>query len=174
MGRIPRKHSLIEDSFYHVITRGNNKKVIFKEPDDCLRWLSLLKSYKKEYKTRVLAYCLMPNHYHLLIQASSELSQFMCILNVQYAKFFNKKYNISGHLFGDRFKSFLVADDPYLLTLIRYIHNNPVRANLTDNPLSYEFSSLKDYQRKNGIIDTKLIEKIVDKFAKKSILKILS
>lgn len=163
MGRIPRKYSLVETGYFHIIARGNNRKEIFKETADYLKWKDLFLEYKNKYDAKVLAYCLMPNHYHLLLESGPPLSKLMGTFNTQYAKYFNQKYNESGHFFGGRFKSFLVADDPYLITLIRYIHNNPVRANLVENPLDYEYSSLREYNNDNSFIDAKAIEKLIDK-----------
>jgi len=73
------------------------------------------------------------------------------------------KYKLSGHLFQGRYKSYLVGDDPYLITLIRYIHNNPVRANLAEFAFEYEYSSLVDYQKGYGLTDTYLIDNLIEK-----------
>lgn len=162
MARKPRKYSLVEDGLYHIIARGNNQKEIFREEDDYQQWKNYLAEYKKRHKAKVLAYVLMLSHYHLLIQAGPYLSKLIGLFNARYAIYFNNKYKLKGHLFQGRYKSYLVGDDPYLITLIRYIHNNPVRANLVEDSLDYEHSSLKEYNKNNGLIDRGEIERYVD------------
>lgn len=175
MARIPRQYILTENGFYHVMTRGNSKKEIFKEQSDFLKWKFFLNKYKSNYNTKVIAYCLMPNHYHLLLKSGPLLSKLIGCLNTQYAKYFNRKYELKNHLFGDRFRSFLVADDPYLITSVRYIHNNPVRANLVSEALNYQYSSLMDYLNGNGLTDVSIVEELIDKsFLGTPIVKILS
>lgn len=175
MARRPRLYSLVEDGFYHVIARGNNEKSIFREASDYLRWKNYLLHYKNEHKAKLLAYVLMPNHYHLLLKVGPHLPKLMSGFNTRNAMYFNRKYQLSGHLFQGRYKSYLVAEDPYLITLIRYIHNNPVRANLVKNALSYEHSSLNDYHNNGDLTDTRMVEKLIETRARGTLLsKILS
>lgn len=162
MTRQQRTYSLVENGLYHIIARGNNRKAIFKEEEDYKRWKEYLAFYKTNYNSKVLAYVLMPNHYHLLLKAGTYLPKLIGVFNSRYAMHFNRKYKEVGHLFQGRYKSYLVGTDPYLITLIRYIHNNPVRANLVENSLDYGFSSLNDYNKVNSLVDKKIIERFID------------
>ena len=132
---------------YHVINRGNNKQNIFLQANDYYRFLEYLKRSKVKYPTKILGYALMPNHFHLLIKTvkNTDISCFMKSLSTSYACFYNRKYSYSGHLFQARFKSMLVTEDDYLIQLIRYIHDNPVRASLIDEIEDYPYTSFKSY-----------------------------
>lgn len=164
MARNLRIYSLTDGGYYHVISRGNNKKEIFRDDSDYYTFKRYLKEYKQKYLTKVVAYVLMPNHYHLLLKAKTNLPALMSVFNSRYAMYFNKKYDLKGHLFQGRYKNFLVADDPYLITLIRYIHNNPVRANIIEDIYQYEHSSLREYAEKsNGIADKNIISNLLEK-----------
>lgn len=116
---------------YHVMLRGNNKQIIFLDNNDQLKFLALLSEIIKKYLAKLHAYCLMPNHIHLIFEVNTfSLSSIMHSLECRYVKFFNKKYKRSGHLFQGRYKSISVTRDRYFLNLIRYLHQNPVRARL--------------------------------------------
>lgn len=163
MARIPRTYRLIENGYYHIHNRGNNKKPIFKEIEDFLIWKQYLADYKKKYKAKIIAYVLMPNHYHLIIKCSN-LPKIIGVFNSRYAMYFNNKYELSGHLFQDRYKSRLILDEPYMITLIRYIHNNPVRAELAEEALDYEQSSLRDIKNNNNsLVDIKIIDSLIER-----------
>jgi len=159
-----RTHILVEGGIYHIIARGNNKKPLFSEEVDYLFFKTELNNYKRKYSSEVLAYCLMTNHYHLLLKSGPQLPRLMHAFSIKYAKYINAKYKSTGHLFEDRYKSFLVADDPYLITLIRYIHNNPVRAGLVEDPSVYRHSSLVDYSKGSlkSLTDTNNIRTLFD------------
>jgi REP element-mobilizing transposase RayT len=149
-------------STYHVIQRGNDRQVIFRSDQDRGYYLDLLSKIKQKYKFLLYAYCLMNNHVHLAIYDNgTDISQIMRSLNVSYAAYYNKKYQRSGHLFQDRFKSELVMSDEYILELSRYIHNNPVKAGLVKYPEGYKWSSFRQYmsQKKsnNNLVDTEFI-----------------
>lgn len=149
-------------STYHVIQRGNDQRVIFKSDQDRIYYIELLRKSKQTYKFLLYAYCLMNNHVHLaLYDNGTDISQIMRSLNVSYANYFNKKYQRSGHLFQDRFKSELVMNDAYIMELSRYIHNNPVKAGLVKNPEEYRWSSFRQYMshRKdiNNLVDSEFI-----------------
>lgn len=132
------------DGIYHIIERGNEKKDIFKNHADRIKFLEILDRNKEKYGYKVYAYCLMNNHIHLLIGSNgSDISQVMKSINVSYVLYFNRKYNRCGHLFQDRFKSEYIDSDEYLLEVSRYIHLNPVRAGIvtSENLDSYLWSS---------------------------------
>lgn len=146
----------IENTYYHIYNRGVEERVIFSDKNDYIVFLSLLKRYlsnepyvdrlKREYPNyhndmKLLAFCLMPNHFHLLIyqikpDAITKLLHSVC---TAYTMYFNRKYKRVGHLFQNRFKAARIINDAYLLHISRYIHLNP------DNYLEWQFSSLPYY-----------------------------
>lgn len=144
MARLPRLSA--QQYFYHVLSRGNNRETIFFETKDYERFLNNLDRYQFLYGYRLYAYCLLPNHFHLLLQPKkAELSTFMQTLMTAYSMYVNKKYGRAGHVFQGRFKSILVEKDTYLLEVLRYIHLNPVRAGLVDRADVYPWSSYLKY-----------------------------
>ncbi len=155
MSRIPRKSSC--SGVYHVMLRGNNKQVIFEYQDDYLKFQQLL--YQKCHPLDsdgnpltpccvLYAYCLMPNHIHLLIQEKEEcVSEVIKSLATSYAQYYNVKYEHSGHLFQGRFRSEPVDDWDYFVTLLRYIHQNPVAGGLVNRAINYDWSSWREFER---------------------------
>ncbi len=138
--RKPRRHN--PGAIYHVMVRGNNKQQIFFNTQDKEKYLMLLFETLDKFSAKIHAYCLMPNHIHLLLEVSSlPLSNIMHCLSCRYVKYFNKTHQRSGHLFQGRFKSIVVLRDQYFLTLIRYIHQNPLRAKLIQTLDTPWFSS---------------------------------
>ena len=126
-------------AFYHITSRGNERKSVFKSRQDRIRFLGYLCSASERYDAVVHAYCLMDNHYHLLLETpSGNLPQIMRHINGAYTTYFNVKRSRSGHLFQGRYKSILVEKDEYAKELSRYIHLNPVRANMVAVPEEYE------------------------------------
>jgi putative transposase len=116
-------------AWYHVMNRGANKQITFQDDNDRKDFLGLLKAIHYRYKIEVHAYCLMNNHYHLMLRINSaNLSQAMRHLNGVYTQRYNCRHNIDGPLFRGRYKSILVDAENYLLRLSRYIHLNPVSA----------------------------------------------
>jgi REP-associated tyrosine transposase len=145
-----------EGAFYHVITRGNQRQNVFKEPDDFQKYIDLLAQYKERYKYSLYAYVLMSNHVHLLIETgTTALSKILQGLNQSYTMYFNKKYETVGHLFQGRFKAILCDKESYLLSLIKYIHMNPLRAKMAKSIGGYRWSSHGSYvkKEKDDIID---------------------
>lgn len=160
MPRKPRSKS--ETGIYHVIARGIGQQDIFHEANDFRRYLETAQKLSLSSGVSVLGYCLMTNHVHLLLREDSgNISVFMKRLGVSYAYWYNWKYERSGHVFQDRFKSECVEDDAYLLTVIRYIHQNPVKAAITSKPEEYQWSSCAGYykadQNKDAFLDSALI-----------------
>ncbi|GAE47324.1 transposase [Mesobacillus boroniphilus] len=114
---------------YHVMFRGVNRQDIFHDDDDRRRFLEILKKYKKKMGLQVYAWCLMSNHIHVLLKEGEEsISATMKRVGVSYAVYYNWKYRTSGHVFQNRFNSEIVENDAYFLTVVRYIHQNPVKA----------------------------------------------
>ena len=139
-------------AFYHVVQRGNEKREIFTSDSDRGRFLDYLADLNIRYHVKIHTYCLMDNHYHLLIETpEANLIKAMHTLNTSYSSYFNKRKNRSGHLFQGRYKSILVQADEYLHHLSRYIHLNPVRANLVKDPGDYIWSSCSYFISKNKI-----------------------
>ena len=160
MARPPRLE--FPGAFYHIIVRGNQRQDVFIESQDRIEYLKRLKRYKKECGFILYAYVLMANHIHLLIETrDTPISKIMQLINLTYTQYFNKKYNKVGHLFQGRYKSFLCDRDEYLLSLVRYIHLNPVRANLVKGPGEFRWSSHKDYLNEaKGLVDTHRILRV--------------
>ncbi|MFA6217665.1 MAG: transposase [Candidatus Omnitrophota bacterium] len=142
-----RNHKFAKDNYYHVFLRGNERRTIFQEIGDYERFLRKLKEYKSKHEISVICYCLMPNHFHLLLKQNTEesVSAFMHRLMISYVMYFNARYERRGFLFEGRFKSKLITNDAYLLQLSRYIHLNPLN-NLKSIPLEqYYWSSYGEY-----------------------------
>ena len=134
------------NAVYHVMNRGLGRQRIFLFDDDYGMFMEALKEASLLFNIRVIAYCLMSNHYHLLIQTpKANLSRAMRHLNGVYTQRFNKIHKTDGPLFRGRYKAILVQEDEYLTHLIRYIHLNPIQANLTQDLLRYPHTSHKDY-----------------------------
>lgn len=146
---------------YHITARGNERKDVFKSQRDREQFLSYLESAVNRYGAVIHAYCLMSNHYHLLIETpSGNISQIMQHINGAYTNYFNVKRKRAGHLFQSRYKAILIEADEYYKELSRYIHLNPVRAGMVTRPEEYRWSSYCDYisQRKApDWLTTKLI-----------------
>ena len=159
-------------SIYHVLSRGNNKESIFNQEEDKEFFQQKLLFAKQKYKFKLLCFAIMPNHFHLLIQPSEQasLSTIMKSLLVSYSFYYNHKNNRVGHVFQDRFKSYICLKDTYLVTLISYIHQNPKRAGLVNDSSEYKYSSLQTYLKKskNNLVDKKfIIEFLENSFGQK-------
>ncbi len=153
---MPRKARQKSGSaIYHIIMRGINRQVIFKEDEDCHYFLQTLKIYKEQCEYELYAYCLMSNHIHLLLKVGSEpLEQIMRRLCGKFVYWYNNKYDRAGYLFQDRFKSEPVEDDAYYLTVLRYIHQNPLKAGLVEDLKQYPWSSFNAYINRDLLVDT--------------------
>ena len=141
---------------YHVMIRGINRQDIFEDDGDYQKMVKLLKGQAERFDNNglrlppfctIYAYCLMSNHVHLLLQErESPMSETVRRLGISYASYFNKKYQREGHLFQDRFRSEPVDTIEYFVTLLRYIHQNPVKAGLVTRPVDYVWSSWLEYE----------------------------
>jgi putative transposase len=154
MARKPRIQ--FEGAFYHIIVRGNQWQDIFLDEADHRQYLERLYRYRNKCGFILYGYVLMTNHVHLLIETPNDpISRIMQMVNFTYTQYFNKKYGKVGHLFQGRYKSYLCDKDSYLLSLVRYIHNNPVRAGLVEDAGAYAWSSNADYLNgTKGLVDT--------------------
>jgi putative transposase len=135
-----------EGATYHVTARGNERKKIFNSSRDYNKFLEYVSDAREKHRFLLHAYVLMGNHYHLIIETpEANLSRAMHHINSSYTTYTNIKRKRSGHLFQGRFKAILIDKDAYLLELSRYVHLNPVRAKMVDDPLAYRHSSYRDY-----------------------------
>ncbi|MFC4024421.1 transposase [Oceanobacillus longus] len=126
MPRKPRRKS--RNGIYHVMLRGINRQTIFEDDNDRIRLLETIKRFKDISKFRIFCYCLMDNHIHLLLKETEEpVSKAIQRISASYVYWYNDKYERSGHLFQERFKSENVETITYFLTVLRYIHQNPVK-----------------------------------------------
>jgi len=162
MARKPRIH--YEGALYHVICRGNNREYVFKDDGWKSKYLSLIEKYKKRYGFKVYAYVIMDNHVHMLIEVDHvPLSKIMQGIQQVFTQTYNRVHQRTGHIFEQRYKAILCDKDQYLLMLIRYIHQNPVRINHEDG-LEYKWSSYNGYldETKNVLIDVQFPMSLFD------------
>lgn len=154
MPRQARKKS--ETGLYHLIAKGNGSQILFVDRPDYLFFLSLLERFSGEFSVKVHAYCLMDNHVHLIVRDDNgNLSSFMRKLDTSYSMYFNKKYERSGHLFYDRYKSEVIESDNYLLKAFRYVLNNPQKAGICPTA-EYEWNSYRFYGDNTAFVDTSI------------------
>lgn len=139
---MPRKPRIEIAGYYHIVNRGVDKMTVFRHREDYEYFEELMCSLAGSHNITLHNYCLMSNHYHLLIEITQpNLSKFMRQLNMNYAIYFNKKYKRSGHLWQGRFKSWYVTDEAYLYTLMCYIEQNPLKAGMVERLEEYPYSS---------------------------------
>ncbi|MEY8764388.1 transposase [Clostridium sp. MT-113] len=150
------------NSVYHVTARGNRKSNIFKEEEDFRTYLTILEDaieyFNGQYE--IMCYCLMDNHVHILLKTKiKHIKYFISRLNSIYAKFFNNKYNYLGHLYQKRYFSELIRSDLQMLETSRYIHLNPIKANMVKKPDEYKWSSYSMYigKEKERLINSQKI-----------------
>lgn len=158
---------------YHVIARGNNKEYIFKESIDKGYLLKLFKDNMEGMNYKLYGYVLMDNHYHLILQVfGKKLQEIMHQVNNKYSKYFNYKYKRVGHVFQGRYKAILVQDERYLLSLVRYIHQNPIKAGMCKTIEEYKWSSDIFYRAgRNGFICTDVLLDMLSSDRKEAINK---
>jgi len=162
MARKARRDNQSKSGFYHCYSRGNRKQAIFKNDIDYKHFLSLIGEHSGRCKVEIHAFCLMPNHFHLLLRASDVdvMAQFFHRLVGQYTLRTNKIYDEVGHLFQGRYQADPVETDLYVLEASRYIHNNPKDLNLNQPMESYPWSSLAGYidpKYRNSFLRTEFI-----------------
>lgn len=161
MPRVARKRS--RTGIYHVMLRGVNRQQIFFDEEDNRCFTGLLEHYKKKCGFKLYGYCLMGNHVHLLIQEGPQpIAGIFKGLGTAFVYWYNAKYERTGYLFQDRFKSEPVNTRVYFLTVLRYILQNPVAAGICMSPEKYSYSSAQEYLlQKHGITDTEFAMTLV-------------
>ncbi len=153
MPRAARK--LSQTGIYHIMLRGANGQQIFKDSADYAKFLRVLSDCKDICKFQLYAYCLMGNHIHILLKQGKEpLEQIFKRIGSRFVYWYNIKYQRSGHLFQDRFRSEPVETDEYFLTALRYIHQNPVKAGISRRVEDYRYSSFGEYLHGSELVDT--------------------
>lgn len=162
MPRLARKKS--NSGIYHIILRGINRQQIFEDNADMQRFIETLLRYKEQSGYVIYAYCLMGNHVHILLKEGKEdLTLMLKRIAGSYVYWYNWKYHRIGHLFQDRFKSEPVENDSYFLTVLRYIHQNPVKAGLCRKAEKYAYSSINEYLTEPKLVDTDFVFSMVTK-----------
>ena len=152
MSRTARKIS--KTGIYHIMLRGTDRRAIFLDEEDNLFFLHALRETKKLSGFKLYSYCLMGNHVHLLLEEGEErTAQIIKRLGVRYVSFYNSKYDLLGHLFQDRYRSEPVETDSYFLELMKYIFQNPVKAGLTTDPLTYRWLECGRVKAENDLVD---------------------
>ncbi len=142
-----------DEGYAHVITRGVGKMIIFEDDTDYKYYIKLMHKYADEENITVCAYCLMDNHSHILLKyRDNNLSVYMHKLSMTYSKYFNKKYDRTGHLFQNRYKFEAVEDESYFLTVTKYIIQNPEKAGIC-KANDYRWSSIYDYGSPTNFVD---------------------
>lgn len=141
MPRIAR--ALADNCCYHLINRGNGRQQVFHKDGDYGAFIDLMLQAREKYSVRILAWCLMPNHFHLLVQPvqADQLNKWMQWLMTSHVRRYHRHYGTSGHVWQGRYKSFIVQDNDHLLTVARYIEANPVRAGISATAAQWPWSS---------------------------------
>lgn len=168
---------LSNTGMYHVMFRGINKQEIFSSENDYEKLKEIIFLLKDSYGIELYAYCMMPNHVHLFLRETEQgaISDFMKRILSHYAGWYNFKYERTGHLFANRYKSLPVEDDSYFLTLAKYIHRNPVKAGLAEKMQDYRHSSYSDYiQNDNKTVNIDFLLNILDEDRKLAIKQFVS
>lgn len=137
-----KKREWYPGAIYHVMSRGNRRLVLYKDADDYLTFLESMLKTREKYCFKIHSLCLMTNHFHMVVETTDvELWKIMQRMLHPYSVNFNRKYKYTGHLFENRYTSCLIEDERYFLEVSRYIHLNPVKAQMVRGPLAYEYSS---------------------------------
>lgn len=153
MPRQARKKSA--SGIYHIMMRGINRQTIFEDEEDYQRFIETIDRYKETCGYEIYAYCLMGNHVHLLLRVGHEpLEQVMRRICGSYVYWYNWKYQRTGNLFQGRFKSETVEEDAYFMVVLRYIHQNPLKAGMVSRNEHYKWSSISEYITRPKIVDT--------------------
>lgn len=172
MPRKARKKS--STGIYHIMIRGINHQNIFEEEKDYRRFIETIEKYKEVSGYEIYGYCLMGNHVHLLLKVVKEpLEQVMRRICGSYVYWYNRKYRRIGNLFQDRFKSEPVEDDSYFLTVLRYIHQNPLKGELVKDLGQYQWSSYDKYINKRKFVDVSFALNILDNDKAKAIKRFI-
>jgi len=173
---MPRLARIIADNYpCHITQRGNNRQDVFFDDEDRSSYLEFLKSLTEKYKVRILGYCLMTNHVHLVVmpQEGALLAKAIGQTHYRYTQYFNKKYKRSGHLWQNRFYS-VILEAMHLVSAMRYIERNPVRVGEVKQPEQYLWSSAKAHiegKARDDLLDMQTWHKLVDSWGWKQVLR---
>lgn len=170
---VPRTSRLKSESgIYHIIMRGINRQTLFLDDEDCTKFIQTLQRYRKICEYKLYAYCLMGNHFHLLLHENKEsLETVMRRICGSYVFWYNKKYDRVGYLFQDRYKSEPVEDDTYFVVVLRYIFQNPIKAGIVNKINEYKWTNYNDYIGINKLTDTDFVLNIFNEMDKEKALK---
>lgn len=160
---MPRSSRLKSSTgYHHIMLRGINRSNIFESDQDKEYFLNSMYRAREKSSFKVIGYCLMNTHVHLLLQESEEIGVSIKRITVSYVQWFNRKYNRVGHLFQNRYKSEPIEDERYLMAVLRYIHQNPIKAGMAKKAVKYNWSSyneyLKMYDSNNYVIDGEIMK----------------
>ena len=176
MPRFPRNY--LKTSFFHVMSQGINKNFIFEDSIDIKFYIKNMYEIKNKYNVKIIAYCIMNNHVHMLLETAGveNLSKYMHCLNTRFGQYYNKKYKRVGYVFRDRYKAEGIYSEKQLYNCIKYIYDNPVKAEICKKPEEYEFSNYKkidfiddeeyafiDVEEDKEIICEKLVKEFLNK-----------
>jgi len=152
-----------ESGIYHIMLRGINRQIIFEDEEDNEKFIEIIKEYKELCGYKIYGYCLMGNHIHMIIkEEKEEIAQIMKRIAGKYVYWYNTKYQRTGHLFQDRFKSEPIETEKYFFTVLRYVHQNPVKAKLTQEIGEYKYSSYNEYVTSQDVVDTEYAFSMID------------
>ena len=151
MPRIAR--GLADGLIFHVLNRGNNKQKVFHKDQDYVAFLKAVTEVKYKYPIAILAYCLMPNHFHFVLvpHQADYLSKFMQLLMTKHVRRYHQHYETSGHIWQGRYKSFIIQEDEHLITILRYVESNPVRAGLVSTAKDWKWSNHRERLSINAV-----------------------
>ena len=160
MPRISRKD--LGTPFLHVMVQGINKEYIFYKEEYIEAYLNFINKYKEEYNFTLIAYCIMTNHAHFLVYTEDikDFGRFMHKINCMFAQMFNELENRCGVIFRNRYKAEPIYNTKYLINCIKYIHENPVNANMVERPEEYKYSSYMDFINNMGSTNSKIMIEI--------------
>jgi putative transposase len=147
---MPRTSRASQGGFlYHVLNRGNARNDVFHKPEDFLAFVNLMREAHDKVRMRLVGYCLLDNHFHLLLwpHEDGDLSRWMQWLMTSHVRRYHRHYNSSGHVWQGRFKAFPIQDDDHYFAVLRYVERNPLRANMVTRSQDWEWSSLKPTAR---------------------------
>ena len=163
MSRLARAFS--QSGVYHILFRGVNQQNIFEEDADFEKLKQTIAIVKKDLDFEIYAYCFMSNHVHIVMKEKNigDISLIMKRILTKYARWYNIKYGRSGALIANRYKSVPIEIDEYFLQLIRYVHQNPIKAGITDKLENYRYSSFVEYINEKDITDTDFLLQMISK-----------
>ena len=176
MPRFPRNY--LKTSFFHVMSQGINKNFIFEDSIDIKFYIKNMYEIKDKYNVKIIAYCIMNNHVHMLLETAGveNSSKYMHCLNTRFGQYYNKKYKRVGYVFRDRYKAEGIYSEKQLYNCIKYIYDNPVKAEICKKPEEYKFSNYKkidfiddeeyvfiDVEEDKEIICEKLVKEFLNK-----------